>query len=128
MASKCKNAFVTDTSPVYSHTRTATGPLVFISGQLPVDADGTVPPGATAQTRLALDNIAARLAEYGLDWTAVVKVTYFLRDLGDLDEVRAVLREVLPRPRPAASLVEVSNLVHPHCNLEIEAIAQAGAA
>lgn len=98
---------------------------MFISGQLPIDVDGTVPSDATAQTRLALDNIETRLAEHGLDWRAVVKVTYFLRDINDLEAVRTVLREVLPQPRPAASLVEVSNLVNPHCKLEIEAIAQA---
>lgn len=119
---------MTDTSPVYSPTRIATGPILFISGQLPVDVDGTVPSGVTAQTRLVLDNIETRLTEHGLDWTAVVKLTYFLRDIDDLAAVRAVLREVLPQPRPAASLVEVSNLVNPHCKLEIEAIAQTGPA
>lgn len=116
---------MTDSAAVYSQTRTATGPLVFVSGQLPIDTDGTVPSGATAQTRLVLDNIAARLAEHGLDLDSVVKVTYFLRDLDDLDAVRAVLRERLPLPRPAASLVQISGLVHPHAAVEIEAIAQA---
>lgn len=118
---------MTDSSAVFSRSRTATGRLVFVSGQLPVDVDGTVPGDITSQTRLVLDNIASVLAEHGLDLTAVVKVTYFLCDINDLEAVRAVLREVLPQPRPAASLVEVANLVNPHCKLEIEAIAQANA-
>ncbi|ADD41678.1 RidA family protein [Stackebrandtia nassauensis] len=119
---------MTDTSPVFSPSRTATGTLVFISGQLPVDVDGTVPPDIAAQTKLVLDNIETKLDEHGLDWTAVVKLTYFLRDIDDLEAVREILRSVLPQPRPAASLVEVSNLVNPHCKLEIDAIAQANAA
>lgn len=118
---------MTDSAAVYSQTRTATGTLVFVSGQLPVDTDGTVPSGITAQTRLVLDNIETRLAEHGLDLASVVKVTYFLCDLDDLEAVREVLRERLPVPRPAASLVRIGGLVHPHAAIEIEAIAQAEA-
>jgi 2-iminobutanoate/2-iminopropanoate deaminase len=122
----CENPRVTDDSPVFSPTRSATANLLFVSGQLPIDADGRVPDDIDAQTRLVLANIATHLDAHGLDFGAVVKVTYFLRDIGDLEAVRAVLREVLPRPRPAASLVEVSALVNPKCRLEIDAIAQLG--
>ena len=52
-----------------------------------------------------------------------MKVTYFLTDIGDLAAVRAALDEVLPHPRPAASLVEVSGLVDPRFRVEIEATA-----
>lgn len=119
------NSSVTDTSPVYSGSRIASGALVFISGQLPIDVDGTVPGDITSQTRLVLDNIETELAAHDLDWTAVVKLTYFLRDINDLESVRDVLRATLPQPRPAASLVEIGNLVNPHCRLEIEAVASA---
>jgi 2-iminobutanoate/2-iminopropanoate deaminase len=105
-------------------TRLARGPLLFVSGQTPVADDGTVPAGAEAQTRVVLDRIHELLVENGVEWEAVVKVTYFLRDIGDLAAVRQVLVDVLPEPRPAASLVEVSGLIDPRFLVEIEAVAE----
>jgi len=107
-------------------TRTSRGGLLFISGQTPVAADGTVPADAAGQTRVVLDRIQALLAEHGAGWEAVLKVTYFLRNIGDLVAVREVLIEVLPEPRPAASLVEVSGLIDPRFLVEIEAVAELG--
>jgi enamine deaminase RidA (YjgF/YER057c/UK114 family) len=111
----------------YSMTRVSRGGLLFVSGQTPVAADGTVPDGAAAQTRVVLDRIHALLGEHGAGWDAVVKVTYFLSDIGDLAAVREVLVDVLPEPRPAASLVEVSGLIDPRFLVEIEAVADLGA-
>jgi 2-iminobutanoate/2-iminopropanoate deaminase len=105
-------------------TRIARGPLLFISGQTPMAQDGTVPDGAEAQTRLVLDRVHELLAEHGVGWEAVVKVTYYLRNIDDLADVRTVLLDVLPEPRPAASLVEVSGLVDPRFLVEIEAVAE----
>jgi 2-iminobutanoate/2-iminopropanoate deaminase len=110
----------------FSMTRVAKGPLLFVSGQTPALPDGSVPDGATAQTRVVLDKIEALLAEQQVSWPAVVKVTYFLRDLADLAAVREVLLDVLPQPRPAASLVEISGLIDPRFTVEIEAIADLG--
>lgn len=119
---------VTSNPRTYSDTRTATGPLLFISGQVPVADDGTVPGDIAAQTRLVLRKIEAHLAAQRLDWDAVVKVTYFLRDIGDLRSFREAVLAELPEPRPAASLVEVSNLIDPRFRIEIEAIADLGGA
>lgn len=109
---------------VYSHTRIARGPALYIAGQTPVAAGGTVPEGAEAQTRAVLDKIAALLAGHGLGWAAVVKLTYYLRDIGDLAAVRRVLLEVLPEPRPAATLVEINALIDERFLIEIDAIAE----
>ena len=113
-------------SAPYSMTRTANGPLLFVAGQVPTLPDGSVPDGAAAQTRVVLDKIAALLAEHELGWPAVVKVTYFLRDIADLDAVREVLLNVLPEPRPTSSLVAISALVDPRFLVEIEAVADLG--
>jgi 2-iminobutanoate/2-iminopropanoate deaminase len=107
-------------------TRVSRGGLLFVSGQVPLTADGAVPDGAAAQTRVVLSRIHALLAEHGVGWAEVVKVTYFLRDIGDLAAVREVLTDVLPEPRPAASLVEVSGLIDPRFLVEIEAVADLG--
>lgn len=111
---------------VYSMSRVATGPTLYVAGQVPSTADGSVPESAAEQTGVVLGKIHAILAEHGVDWAAVVKLTYFLRDLGDLAEVREVLREVLPHPRPAATLVEVSGLIDPRFRVEIDAVADLG--
>ncbi|WP_344482418.1 RidA family protein [Glycomyces endophyticus] len=118
---------MTQTPRTYSDTRTASGPLLFISGQIPLREDGTVPEDVTEQTGLVLAKIAAHLDTHGLDWAAVVKVTYFLRDIGDLRPFREAVLAAVPEPRPAASLVEVSNLVDARFRIEIEAIADLGA-
>lgn len=118
---------VTSTQRTYTDTRTANGPLLFISGQVPTADDGAVPADITGQTLLVLDKIENLLAAHDLDWSAVVKVTYFLRDINDLQPFRGVLLAKVPTPRPAASLVEVSNLIDPRFRIEIEATADLGA-
>jgi enamine deaminase RidA (YjgF/YER057c/UK114 family) len=111
---------------VYSPARVARGPLLFVAGQIPMTADGAVPDGAEAQTRVVLDNIAALLAEHGVGWAEVVRVTYYLRDLADLTTLRSVLLEVLPEPRPTSTLVEISGFIDPRFLVEIDAVADLG--
>lgn len=108
----------------YSMTRTSQGPLLFVAGQTPATPDGGVPQSAEAQTRVVLDKIAVLLAEHQLGWDAVVKLTYYLCDIGDLAVVRTVLLDVLPEPRPAATLVAISGLIDPRFVVEIDAIAE----
>jgi 2-iminobutanoate/2-iminopropanoate deaminase len=113
---------------LYSMSRVATGPTLYVAGQVPSTGDGSVPESAAEQTGVILGKIHAILSEHGVDWGAVVKLTYFLRDLGDLADVREVLREVLPHPRPATTLVEISGLVDPRFRVEIDAVADLGGA
>ena len=116
------------TSPArnYSDSRTATGPLVFVSGQVPLNEQGQL-AGATMteQANAVLDNIEAVLGREGLTLADVVKVTHYLTDISLLGELRAVLGARLPQPRPAATLVAVQALIDPQFLVEIEAIATA---
>lgn len=82
-----------------------------------------MPEGAEAQTRLVLDKIAAILGEHGLGWLSVVKLTYYLCDADDIPALRTVLREVLPDPKPAATLAVVKGLVDGRFVVEIDAVA-----
>ena len=107
---------------IFEHVREAGG-FVHISGQTPLTSTGEVPEDGGEQATVVMDKIAALLADVGLGLADVVKVTYFLTDLRDLDAVRAALDAVLPHPRPASSLVEVSGLVDPRFRVEIEAVA-----
>lgn len=110
---------------VYEQAREA-GSFVFIAGQTPQRSSGDVPHGIEDQVAIALGKIDALLSERGLELGDVVKMTYFLTDLADLDGVRAALDRVLPHPRPTASLVEVSALIDPLFRIEIEAVAFRG--
>jgi 2-iminobutanoate/2-iminopropanoate deaminase len=111
---------------VFSMARIAQGPTLYVSGQTPALADGSVPDGAEAQTRVVLDKIAAILTEHGLDWASVVKFTYYLCDIGDLAALRGVLLEVLPEPKPAATLAVVKGLVDGRFLVEIDVVADFG--
>ena len=88
-----------------------TGTFVFASGQIPINpATGTIPEGIEAQTRQALANVKAILAEAGLTVDNVVKTTVFLADMNDFAAMNAVYAEVFTAPFPARSAVAVREL------------------
>lgn len=108
----------------YSDALSADGPLLFVSGQVPEGPDGDISLDVTGQTRRIFQNMTEILGRHGADLGHVVKMTYFLRHITDLDEFRAALLDCLPEDhRPAATLVEVNGLVNPRYLVEIEAVA-----
>jgi enamine deaminase RidA (YjgF/YER057c/UK114 family) len=108
---------------VFSPACKATGPTLYVAGQTPARADGSVPDGAEAQSRLVLDKIADILAEHGLGWNSVVKLNYYLCDVNDLGGLRAAAFDILPDPPPATTLVVISGLIDPRFLVEIDAVA-----
>ncbi|MER5640778.1 RidA family protein [Kitasatospora sp. NPDC002227] len=115
-------------SPVngYSHAVLFSGPMVAVSGQVPVDAAGQLvgEGDAEAQLRQVYANLATALAAAGTDLAHVVKLTVFLTDLADLPAFRKVRDEHQDAERPpACSLVQVGGLVHPLWRVEIDALA-----
>lgn len=80
----------------------------------------------TAQARQVFGNIGLALAEIGLTFDSVVKLTFFLTDLADLAQLRAVRDEFvnLDAP-PTSSAVQVAALVRPELLIEVEAVAVA---
>ncbi|MCB0044853.1 MAG: RidA family protein [Caldilineaceae bacterium] len=97
--------------------------LLFLSGQLGLDpTSGTLQSGLEAQTRQALANLRAVLAEAGTDFDHVVKTTIFLTDMADFAVVNSIYGEVFSSTPSARSTVAVAAL--PLGGLvEIEAIA-----
>lgn len=100
------------------------GALVFVSGQIPLDAvTGEIVGTDTAtQTRQVLRNVAAVLGAAGLSLADVVKATVYLQDLSEFTAMNAVYAEVFPVPAPARSTVEVSRLPR-DVRIEIDVIA-----
>lgn len=100
------------------------GTFLMTSGQIPIDpATGNLVDGdIAAQTRQALNNIKAVLAEAGLTVDNVVKTTVFLAHMSDFAEMNAVYSEFFTEGRyPARSAVEVGALPK-GARVEIEVI------
>ena len=111
----------------YSHVVEArAGTMVYISGQVPLDADGQLVGEGDfeAQTRQVFENLTRALEAADATWSDVVKLDYFLRDVGQIAVVRAIRDEYIDTAKPPAStLVEVSGLFRPEVLVEIQATA-----
>jgi enamine deaminase RidA (YjgF/YER057c/UK114 family) len=119
------------TPPVngYSHAVLFSGPMMVISGQVPVDADGNLvgKDDPAAQVRQVFVNLAAALAAAGATMAHVVKLTYFVTDMALLPTLREIRNEFINVERPpASSLIQVVGLVNPDFLIEVEALAATG--
>lgn len=105
---------------------TSTGDLVFTAGQIPMTPDGELRADApiAEQTEQSLENIAAVLQEAGCEMSDVLKVTVFLEDIGDFDEMNETYAEFFDEDPPARSAIEVASLPK-GVGIEIEAVADA---
>ncbi|WP_158808786.1 RidA family protein [Beijerinckia sp. L45] len=106
----------------------AWGDLVFVSGQLPVRADGTL--GADqpfeSQVRQTLANVLAILEAAGSGPDGVLKVTAYIVGVENWPAFNAIYAEVFGAARPARAVVPVPSLHHGYL-IEIEATAVRGA-
>lgn len=109
----------------YSHTAAvpAGTALVFISGQVGMRPDGSVPGSFREQAELVFENIRACLAAHGLGMEAVVKLTTFLMPGLDVQTLREIRQRHFGAHRPASTAVYVAHLVSPDFLLEVEAVA-----
>ena len=98
---------------------------IWISGMLALDASGALIGGddVVAQAERVHENIGAVLTKAGASFEDVVKVTIYLRHIGDRAAVNTVRRKFFGESRPASTLVEVSAFVLPDALVEIEAVA-----
>lgn len=102
----------------------ASGDLLFLSGQIALDATGaTVGESAAEQAAKALENMRSLLAAAGLEMDAVVKTTIFLTDMADFGAVNEVYASFFAAPYPARSTIAVAALPK-GLKVEIEAIAR----
>ena len=100
------------------------GNFLFLSGQIPLDPNtGELVKGDIGQqTKQVLENIKALLASQSLGMEDVIKVTIFLRDIGNFNRVNEVYATYFPPPAPARSTVEVARLPR-DAEIEIEVTA-----
>lgn len=87
------------------------GDVLWLSGQLGIGADGKLPEGIEAQTKLALDNIGAILKRAGLGFEDVFHCTAMLADMKDWPAMNKVYVTYFPEgKRPARSAFGASGL------------------
>ncbi|PZO81968.1 MAG: hypothetical protein DI629_02255 [Mesorhizobium amorphae] len=98
------------------------GDFVFVSGQVPVGADGQIVEGGVGeQTAQVLENIKALLAQAGCALSDVVKTTVWLEKREDFAEFNAAYGRYFPENPPARSTAESRLMID--IRVEIEAVA-----
>jgi 2-iminobutanoate/2-iminopropanoate deaminase len=104
---------------VTSATRT-----LYVSGQVGVATDGSIPADAEAQCALAWRNLQAQLRAAGMEIANLVKITTIVPNPADIPAIRAGRAAVLGDHRPASTLI-VGGLSNPAWKVEVEGIAVA---
>lgn len=105
------------------------GDLLFVSGQAGYsDTGGIVEGGFDAQAERAFANLDRALRAGGSSLRNVVKVTIFLTDMSNFENIVELRGQWFTAPYPADTIVEVRSLYSPDAMIEIEAIAVADSA
>ncbi|WQV69743.1 RidA family protein [Helicobacter pylori] len=101
-----------------------TNDLVFVSGQLGIDASTGEFKGTDihSQTTQSMENIKAILKEANLGMDSVVKTTILLKSLDDFAVVNEIYGSYFTEPYPARATFQVAKLPK-DALVEIEAIA-----
>jgi reactive intermediate/imine deaminase len=107
----------------YSHATVANG-FVFISGQLPITADGARLAEASfeQQTRQVLDNVKAALLAAGSGIDRLVQVRIYLDAIENWPAFNAIYAEWAGDARPSRAIVPTGPL-HFGFKVEVEAVA-----
>jgi enamine deaminase RidA (YjgF/YER057c/UK114 family) len=114
--------------PVRHRHGTRHGPLMFVGGQVDLDAAGNVnhPGDRARQTQACMRRVAAVLETLGAGLEHIVKLNVFYV-AGTLDDEMALLRQirshVRAEPAPVISLVALPRLAYPGMALTIDAVA-----
>src|SRR5689334_15422653 len=110
----------------YSHVVTGPGRWVAIAGQVALDAAGEIVGvgDPEAQARQVFANLAACLEAAGATFADVVKLNFYVTDIGVLPAVRVARDAYVDTANPPASTaVQVVGLFRPELVLEVEAYA-----
>ncbi len=112
----------------YSHSveAPAGSRTLYIAGQVGVDAKGEIGKTFRDQAENAFTNLAAVLADAGMGFEDVVKVTTFITSRDDAPALRETRSRFMGSNHPAATLLIVAGLAHPDFKIEVEMIAAKG--
>jgi 2-iminobutanoate/2-iminopropanoate deaminase len=99
--------------------------IVFVSGQEPISPDGDLVGDGDfeAQTRQVFENLQAVLGDAGASLDAIVRITVYLTDIGNLRDFGRIKAGFIAGKQPASTALEVSSLALPGMMIEVDAIA-----
>ena len=108
----------------YSHAVEVDGWL-FVTGQMPIAPDGSVPPSIEAQTAVVMENLKGVLQGVNADLSQVVSARVFLTDFdAHYERMNKVYASYFSEGRfPARTCVGVTGLAR-GCLVEIDFIAR----
>lgn len=121
-----------DTAPAaagpYSHAVRVTGELLFISGQIPLDAASGELVGETPaeQARKCLENLHAIASDAGSSLEDAVKLTVYMTDIGAFAAINEVYASFFKSDPPARVAIAVVALPK-GAQVEIDAVVAVGA-
>jgi len=100
------------------------GELLFTSGQIPLIPGSMelVTGDIQAQTKQCMENIKAILEEAGTSMDNCIKLSIFIKDMGQFGQINEVYGTYFQENPPARACVEVARLPK-DVDIEIEAIA-----
>lgn len=110
----------------YTHVVIAKGSrMIFIAGQTSSDKNGNVVGKGDfrAQATQAFENLKSALTAAGASFNDVVKLNYYIIDMGNASTLREVRNAYVRNAPPAATLVQVGKLARDEYMLEVEAVA-----
>lgn len=98
------------------------GNQIFVSGTTSVDADNNIIGIGSAyeQAKYIFQKIAFNLREVDAGLNNVVRTRMYVTNIDDWKSVGKAHSEFFEDINPAATMVEVSNLIHPDLLVEIE--------
>jgi 2-iminobutanoate/2-iminopropanoate deaminase len=94
---------------------------LYVSGQGPRRADGSLPADTAGQIRQALDNVKAVVESAGLTMEHVVYLQIYLEDIRASSEVNKVFADYFSKSSPARAVLGVARV--PETPIEITAVA-----
>lgn len=98
--------------------------MIFISGQVGVDAQGEVVPGGfEAQARRALDNLIDLLETCGATLENLASITVYVTDMGNRPIFAKVRSAYFMANPPTSTIVEVNALYAPDVLVEVNGVA-----
>ena len=104
------------------HPAVRAGDFIFVSGQVPKDAQGNMFCGTIEEeTRWCIEAVRRALKEAGADLEDVVKATVYLEDARDFGRYNGVFAKLFPNAALARTTVEARAVIN--TKIEIDAIA-----